>query len=118
MSKRKKILLVIVPVVILALYRFVLTLPMTGEGRYMDSPDNSMKATVTGYSTEYFFGGKHNFSVFEVYDKNRKQILKHKYSHPEKDFEWYRNGKIVWEDSGKVTFISGPRAILHLYLKN
>jgi hypothetical protein len=113
---RKKLIYIFIPVCLLVLYRFAMTLPLSGLGRYKSSPHNSQVAWVTEYTTEYFFGGKHDFSIIEIRDENNNKILKHRYDHPGRHFEWYQKGEIIWETPKIVRFMSDSKTILFLYL--
>lgn len=82
----------------------------------MSSPDKSLEARVTEYSPQYFWGGEKNFSVFEVFNKDHKTILKHTYFHPGQKLNWYGFGKIEWEANNEIKFSIKSKPILYLYI--
>ncbi|EDM25959.1 hypothetical protein LNTAR_19217 [Lentisphaera araneosa HTCC2155] len=118
MTKRKKIILILITCSILSVitYRFYTTLSFIATGIYERSPNASKVAHIHEHNVEHFWGGDRNYSTIKIKDKNGKLLKYEKHEHGTDRYNWYSQGKIIWTSEQNLEFKIKDKTIIEIEL--
>ena len=116
--KTKVIIALLVLVLAAITCRFLWTLPSPiGVGRHAESPDKSLIAYASTFTSRSFFGGQREHYVFRIEDRERRLLRVWDVDPaPNPLVSWRDDGAIEWSGGYTVTY-SAPGIRLTLELQ-